>query len=288
LTGHRFIFVCGLQRSGTTMLYRFLGEHPSISALEDTARATNEGQHNQSVYPADAYHTKGGQFAFRPEARMTESSPLVSEANRDRLFEEWSRYWDTSAEILLEKSPPNLIRTRFLQALFPNSSFIAIIRHPIPVSLATSRWGTIRPYTLVKHWLTAHRLLVEDAAHLERLHVMRYEDLVADPDHELGRAFRFLGVTDHAPGRDRSAGLNADNFQADRTIRTSVNDRYFEMWRQRRSTAVRHAYYDAVEWRYQWAVRRFGYSMRDPGVLSEPRVQLPGLSADAKTSVGGT
>jgi hypothetical protein len=277
VTDHHFVFVCGLQRSGTTMLYRYLGEHPAVSALEGTARATNEGQHNQTVYPADEDHSKGGRFAFRPEARMTEDSPLVTEANRRKLFDEWARYWDTSAEVLLEKSPPNVIRTRFLQAMFPNSSFIAILRHPIPVTLATSRWGTVKPHRLMRHWLKAHRFLVEDAPHLRRLHVIRYEDLVADPDAELARAFAFLGLRDHGPGRDRAEGLNADNFEQDRTLRTGVNDKYFQLWRERRRDPVRHLYYDAIDLAFERPVAGYGYSMRHPHRLSRASIPLPGL-----------
>jgi Sulfotransferase family len=277
VTDHHFVFVCGLQRSGTTMLYRFLGEHPAISALEGTVRATNEGQHNQTVYPADEYHSKGGQFAFRREARMTETSPLITDANREKLYAEWSRYWDTSAGILLEKSPPNLIRTRFLQAMFPNSSFIAILRHPIPVTLATSRWGKVKPHTLMRHWLKAHGHLVEDAPHLRRLHVMRYEDLVADPDAELARAFAFLGLADHAPGRDRGEGLNEDNFEADRILRTGVNDKYFQLWRDRRRDPVRRLYYDAIDLAFERPVSRYGYSMRQPRRLWRATAALPGL-----------
>jgi hypothetical protein len=278
VTDHHFVFVCGLQRSGTTMLYRYLGEHPAISALEGTARATNEGQHNQSVYPADEYHSKGGQFAFRKEARLTEASPLLTGANREKLFAEWSRYWDTSAEILLEKSPPNVIRTRFLQAMFPNSSFIAIVRHPIPVTLATSRWGKVKPHTLMRHWMKAHGYLVEDAPHLRRLHVMRYEDLVADPDAEMGRAFSFLGLSDHAAGRERAEGLNADNFEKDRTLRTGVNDKYFQLWRDRRRDPVRHLYYDAIDLAFERPASRYGYSMRHPERLSRTTAPLPGLA----------
>ena len=59
LESHQFVFVCGLQRSGTTMLYRYLGEHPSIAALQGTPRPANEGQHNQSVYPADEHAQQG-------------------------------------------------------------------------------------------------------------------------------------------------------------------------------------------------------------------------------------
>jgi hypothetical protein len=67
----------------------------------------------------------------------------VTPENRQKLFEEWSRYWDVSKPYLLEKSPPNLIRTRFLQAMFPSSYFVVLLRHPIPVALATQPWGAI-------------------------------------------------------------------------------------------------------------------------------------------------
>jgi sulfotransferase family protein len=276
---HKFVFVGGLQRSGTTMLYRYLDEHPDVSALSGTDRATNEGQHNQSVYPGDEYHGKGGRFAFRPAARLTEASPLVTEANRRKLFDEWSRYWDVSNTYLLEKSPPNLIRMRFLQAMFPASYFVILLRHPIPVALATQRWGGDRPHVLLEHWLRAHELFVEDVPHVRQVHALRYEDLVADPDAVLGRTFRFLGLDDPCPGRPRAAGVNRDNFDSDRILRTDVNDRYFEEWRARRHSVARRVYFDAVAWRYERRVRAYGYSLRHPRVLRAPTMPLPGLGA---------
>ncbi|MDQ3867593.1 MAG: sulfotransferase [Actinomycetota bacterium] len=276
---HRFVFVCGLQRSGTTMLYRYLDEHPQVSALSGTARATNEGQFVQTVYPSDPYHSKGGRFAFRSEARLTEASPLVTAANRRKLFEEWSRYWDLSKPYLVEKSPPNLIRTRFLQAMFPQSYFVVLLRHPIPVTLATQPWGGDPVHRLLEHWLRAHELLVEDAAHLERLHVLRYEDLVGDPDATLARVFAFLGLEDPSSGRPRAEGVNVDNFLADRTLRTDVNEKYFAEWSRRRRPLARRLYYDALAWRYERQVQAFGYSLREPRSSRAGTVGLPGLVA---------
>jgi len=279
---HRFVFVGGLQRSGTTMLYRYLEEHPEVSALSGTARDTNEGQHNQTVYPGEEWYGKGGRFAFRPEARFTEESPLVTPENARTLFEEWSRFWDTTKPYLLEKSPPNLIRMRFLQALFPESWFVVLLRHPVPVSLATQRWGGDRMHRLVEHWVRAHELFVEDLPHIRRVHTVRYEDLVAEPDGVLGRAFAFLGLEDPNVGRrERAEGVNADNFQADRTLRTGVNDRYFAEWRHRKRGLVPRAYYAAIERRYERRVRGFGYSLRRPEDLREPELALPGLAAEA-------
>jgi hypothetical protein len=279
---HRFVFVCGLQRSGTTMLYRYLDEHPQVSALSGTARDTNEGQHNQTVYPGDEWHGKGGRFAFRPEARFTEDSPLVTPESAEKLFTEWSRYWDLSKPYLLEKSPPNLIRMRFLQALFPESWFVVLIRHPIPVTLATQPWGGDRTHRLLEHWLRAHELFVADLPHLRRVHTVRYEELVADADGVLGSAFRFLGLDDANAGRrERAAGVNTDNFEADRTLRTDVNDKYFAEWRHRRRGLVPRAYYAARERRYESRVQQFGYSLRRPEELLEPRLALPGFGAAA-------
>jgi hypothetical protein len=263
------------------MLYRSLDEHPEISALSGTPVATNEGQYVQTIYPSDPWHGKGGRFAFRPEARFTEDSPLATPANRRKLFEEWSRYWDLSKPYLLEKSPPNLIRTRFLQAMFPDSYFVVLLRHPIPVTLATQPWGGDRTHRLLEHWIRAHELFTGDVPHLRRVHALRYEDLVGDTDGTLGRVFEFLGLDDPNPGRTPGEGVNADNFDTDRTLRRGVNDKYFAEWRRRRSALPGRLYYDATTWRYERPVRAFGYSLREPESLREPTLPLPGLGARA-------
>jgi hypothetical protein len=265
------------------MLYRLLDEHPEVSGLSGTVQATNEGQHNQTVYPGDEYHGKGGRFAFRPEARFTETSPLVTPENARKLFEEWSRYWDVSRPYLLEKSPPNLIRTRFLQALFPDSYFVVILRHPIPVTLATQPWGGDRTHALIEHWLRAHELFLEDVPQLRRVHILRYEELVAEPDAVLGRVFDFLGLEDPSPGRAGDEGVNTDNFAADRKLRTGVNGKYFEEWRDRRRSLLTRFYLDAVARRYERRARVFGYSLRDPFALRPPSAFMPGLVSESDT-----
>jgi hypothetical protein len=36
MDGHRFVFLAGLHRSGTTLLARLLAAHPEISGFSDT------------------------------------------------------------------------------------------------------------------------------------------------------------------------------------------------------------------------------------------------------------
>jgi len=134
---NRHLFLCGLHRSGTSVLHRCLREHPSISGFENTGVPQDEGQHLQTVFrPAHALGGPG-RFGLDPRAHLTEASELVTAANRERIAAEWGRHWDASCSYLMEKSPPNLLRTRFLQAIFPESSFITITRHPIATAFAT-------------------------------------------------------------------------------------------------------------------------------------------------------
>ena len=218
------------------------------------------------------------------ESRLA-ASPLVSDANRQKLFQEWSRFWDLERPYLMEKSPPNLIRTRFLQAMFPNSYFIVILRHPIAVSCATAKWSDTRPHSLLQHWLVAHDIFASDIPDLRRVHVVRYEDLVADPDRVLGDAFGFLGLDDVAAGREVAKGVNVDNFYADRTVRTGSNDKYFDDSNARRRTIMRSAYMDLVERHFERRVRRYGYRLRQPQRIDPPSINLPGLTSIAVPAV---
>jgi hypothetical protein len=260
------LFVGGLHRSGTTMLARMLAEHPQISGFDDTGAPADEGQHLQDVYPVISPGRQAGRFAFHGEAHLTESSPLAGPASRERLLEAWSPHWDTARPVLLEKSPPNLLMTRFLQATFPGQArFVLVVRHPVAVACATQKWSATRPHELLHHWAVAHHTAAGDLPSLEHVAIVRYEQLVTEPDAAVARALAVVGLEDHAPGRAVESGVNADNFVADRTTRGDVNEGYFASWRARKRSLPKRIYLDLAERRYEGDARAWGYSIRSLG-----------------------
>ena len=254
--GSRHVFVGGLHRSGTTPLARLLGQHPEISGLTGTGVSEDEGQHLQDVYAKIRAHGGMGRFANTQAAHLTARSPLVSAANADRLVDAWSPYWDDRRRLLLEKSPANLIMTTFLEALFPGAAFIVVVRHPIAVALAMQKWNpTIvarngRRRTslsgLVSHWLAAHALLRADAPQVGRLHVVRYEDLVADPQSRLAQIGEFLRLRSPL----EPSGL-----------RGGMSSRYQQDWDAMRRSPLRRHLRRRIEERYAEDVAAYGYDL---------------------------
>lgn len=244
----QFVFVGGLHKSGTSLLARCLAEHPSISAFRDTGVPEDEGQHLQTVYPPARAYGGAGKFGFDDRAHMTENSPLVSEESRNRLLAEWSPYWDFTKPVLLEKSPPNLIRTRFLQALFPNSKFLVITRDPVVVGYATQKWSHTGIDSLIEHWLVCHEIFEQDRRYIRRLHVVRYEDLVEDPRAILQELFSFLGL-ENAPNNVH--------------VRSGVNAAYRRRWGlQSRAAHDEEPLLEDIRHRYKTRVAAFGYHLR--------------------------
>jgi GT2 family glycosyltransferase len=258
---HTFVFICGLHRSGTSMLFELLRAHPQISGFRDTGVPRDEGQHLQTIYPAAEFYGRPGQFGFNPAAHLTETSPIVNERNRQALFQQWAPYWDLRQPYLLEKSPPNLIRTRFLQALFPRSRFIVVTRHPVPVTISTRAWVSVPLYSLVHHWVACHETWAADRPFVRDVLEITYEGLVADPGGTLRAIADFLGVAPFGPDLP---------VQPD----PAVNARYFDQWKEFKRRPRGRLSLGLTEWRFERRIRPWGYSFRPtvPGAGTRERV----------------
>jgi len=206
----------------------------------------DEGQHLQSVYlPAKAYGGPG-KFGFNPEAHLIENSVLINGANRRKLFCEWKKYWDLEKPVLLEKSPPNLVRARFLQQMFPNSYFVIMMRHPVAVAYATQKWTNSSITCLIEHWLVCHETFEVDKMYLNRLLTLKYEDFVASPRACLASIYAFLGLKDHSNSLE---------------VRADENVKYLVKWSEHQKSPSGCDEVISIKEKYGERIVHFGYTL---------------------------
>ncbi len=242
-----FIFLSGLHRSGTSLLHEIIREHPDISGFSGTAAAEDEGQHLQSVYKPGKAFGGPGKFAFDKNAYMDESHPLATHESAVKIFKQWSDCFDLSCKYLIEKSPPNIIRTRFLQKLYPHCKFIVILRHPLAVSYATQKWSNTSINSLLEHSILAYEIFLKDMKHLSSVYVLRYEEFVLDPKKTIENIFSYLEINP----------VNVNH-----AVHSNVNDRYFSMWEKDRKKILNRVF-DSAAKKFEHRSNKFGYSLNN-------------------------
>lgn len=154
-----YLFVLCPPYCGSTLLWKLLSTSANASALPDE-----------------------GQFLPELESVMREKPWDAGRALPwPRIKQVWESYWDSSKPVLLEKSPPNLIRTREILAHFHPVKFVIMVRNPyaqVEGLMRRNRW---------KERFSAHfamrclRAQLDNARRLDNALVLTYESLVANP-----------------------------------------------------------------------------------------------------------
>ena len=241
------VFIGGLHRSGTSILHRVISSSEAVSGFSNTGVPEDEGQHLQTVFKAANKFGGPGKFAFNTDAGLDENSPLVSTANRDKLITEWTPLWDAEKPVWVEKSPPNLIRTRFFQALFPDALFITLFRHPLAVALATQKWSKTSVHELLKHWIKAHQIYLQDKPHLNHVLEFSYEHMTQQPEAIIKALEAFVDIKIDYHG----SFIN-------------MNGKYLDKWRTLKSWQwLRKREQEKCIRDYEEQLNEFGYSLVD-------------------------
>jgi hypothetical protein len=205
-TPDKWLFLVGCYNSGTTLLAQLLSRHPSISGL------ATEGHFITDQFVKDYEVGLPRMWAGREELfRLTEADEGPDAV---RIKKEWGMRLDRSKPVLLEKSPPNTIRVRWLQKHFAPAYFVAIVRNGYAVAEGITRKADPRHLRdswpieqSAWQWRRSNEVLEEDAPHLRHLLWVRYEELAADPLPVLNRIAEFVGLPPFA-GFDADASFS--------------------------------------------------------------------------------
>ncbi len=212
----RPFFVIGPPKTGTTVFTRLLVQHPGVDCLSETFlgapadpsslfalgnnKALDHGFTSEQVARWRALALRDGP---RP-------SPETLRTLVDDVFHAFAAGRPLTA--MGDSWPFWLDQARTLLDAFPDARFFYTTRDPRAVYLANDPRGRDRRAEFLDWLLVRDRIFQTLLANDPRVHVVRYEDLVADPDATMRAAWRFLGVEpsagwiDYDPARDAHPG----------------------------------------------------------------------------------
>lgn len=214
-----WLFILGVNNSGTTLFARILESHPDILALP------HEGQLLTEALPRPDYENVVRLWTKKMEKfRLTEANDGASARAAQA---DWMKLYPAGPGLRLEKSPPNTIRSLWLQKYFPDTMFIALTRHPYAVCEGIRRRMGCTLEEAASHWNTANTILLEDIPKLEKCILMKYEELMSNPDMALVNIARFLGIKD-AFDRQTISELESHSIDGQTRGLTNMNQKSFD------------------------------------------------------------
>lgn len=209
------VFVVGFPRSGTTLLEQMLDAHPRLAAMEERPAVRELLR---------AFWAEGA------SARPAALTPGRARELRAVYWAEALRHVSPAAgQRLVDKLPLNIVAVPLLWRLFPRARFVLALRHPCDVVLscfmqdfavnaAMANFNSLDASARLYHqvmsgWLDVSRKLPVP------VHVIRYEDLIADVPGELQRLMGFLdlpwdeALLGHAAHALQRKAINTPSYQ---------------------------------------------------------------------------
>lgn len=155
----KIAFICGCGHSGTTLVATILASHPRI------------------YLPLN----ESGAFLGNEEEALRYLQHLKSSAIH------------AGKDVLVEKTPFHVRTTDTIRRLVPGSGFIFLVRdgRDVTASIAHRYNGD---FTLgLERWVSDNTIVLNER-HRADSHLIRYEDIIADPPQQIRRLCGFLGV----------------------------------------------------------------------------------------------
>lgn len=235
-----YLFVLCPPYSGSTLLWKLLSTSNSVSAL-----------------PAE------GQFL--PEvAQLMRDKPWQAEHKLPwpQIKTEWEKHWDSSKPVLLEKSPPNLIRAPEIAQHFQPAKFVVMVRNPYAHAeglLRRNGWPIRRAANFAGMCL---RTQWHNANELHDTLVLTYEALVENPARACEKLVQFipeLGDIDHTA----SFNVHSVDGTVDRPI-TDLNAKKIASLEPETIAELNKYFVDHEE-----SFKHWGYKMLEPAAAGD-------------------
>ncbi len=161
---NQFLFILSPPFCGSTLLTEIISTSKNVSCNNNIG--LKEGQHLPKVH--DVLFT---------EDRWDPNK----EIDWNRIKKLWSKYWDRSKPVLLEKSPPNICRANNIDNVFSNSKYICLIRDPYAQIQSNIRRYNTDLEAAAKKYISYLKFQKNNIKTLENTLVISYEELADNP-----------------------------------------------------------------------------------------------------------
>ena len=214
--GNKHLFISCMNNSGSTMLHEYLSKCALVVPLPRrkgslSSATSSEGHVLARDFMPSPQKLGVGAIWTEKKAFFENGSNYDWSSIRSVWNNAWAKSdkWSDKGVILLEKSPPNVIRARLLQENFEDAYFILMVRNPYVVSEGIRRrWG----YPIqraAEHWVRATSAQIDNLGFLKKRILIKYEDLCSNPDEARSSLKRFLTELNDLNFRENISGTHA-------------------------------------------------------------------------------
>lgn len=212
------VFVIGMWRSGTSLLYRLINQHPQIRLMYEGDLAVLRPLFFWCSRKPN--WTEYWDFWSGALRRHSIDPATIPPGLKDLRTAVQSVYRDYAGSAIWGCKSPNYYDCmQALHGMFPDARFIVIWRDPADVCRSVLRAGQVS-YSwfnrrgMFHRALLGHRVLKRECDALVRhgahIHQMQYEDLIKDPTATMARICEFLNL----PFNERMASLKGSDHSA--------------------------------------------------------------------------
>lgn len=226
------IFITGNSRSGTTMMAKILGKNPLIYMFYELhffEQLWYPTENIQEISKEEAINLFCRLISLQREGFLADRNPKQFykeacahfELKEQKDFTAPSVFMDfllyeskrNNKTIPCEQTPRNLFFINDISKLYEGAKIICMIRDPrdvllsqkykwkrrfyghadLPLKEIIRAWFNYHPVTISKLWNSSAQQIL-NSVHKENVHLIKFEDMLADPESEIKKLCSFLKV----------------------------------------------------------------------------------------------
>ena len=172
---NQYLFILSPPFCGSTLLTEIISTSKNVSC-------------NNNIGLREGQHLPGAHDLLFTEDRWDSNK----EIDWNRIKKIWSKYWDKSKSILLEKSPPNICRANNIDKVFNNSKYICLIRDPYAQIQSNIRRYNTDIKVAAEKYISYLKFQKKNIENLENTLVISYEELADNPANAKEKISAFL------------------------------------------------------------------------------------------------